>query len=240
MNILITGGSSGLGRALVERLSRDDGDHVIFTYRSDKETAGSLCASRVNVDRVRCDFTHPEDIEGLIARLPNWDIDVLINNAWVGSPNGTYFHKTAIEDFNAAFQRNVIPVVRLAQAAITLFRKKKRGKIINVMTSYLLDLPPMGFSVYTATKAYIHQLSKCWCKENQRFNITCNCVMPDYMQTGFADVDERVIEQMRSAHPLRQLLRPEEVAEAVDFLVKASGQVNGVSIPVTATQHILY
>lgn len=240
MNILITGGSSGLGRVLVERLSRNDDSHVIFTYRSGKETADSLCASRANVEYIKCDFTQPEDIDRLIGQLPQWDIDVLINNAWVGSPNGTYFHKTAIEDFNAAFQWNVIPVVQLTQACITIFRKKKHGKIINVMTSYLLDLPPVGFSIYSATKAYIHQLSKCWCKENQRFNITCNCVMPDYMQTGFANIDERIIEQMRAAHPLRRILRPEEVAEAIVFLVQASEQVNGVSIPITAAQHILY
>lgn len=239
MNILITGGSSGLGKAVVEMLCQSEANRIYFTYKSNKESALAICEAHANAEAIQCDFSNNEDIENLLAHLPEWDLDALINNAWAGTPNGTYFHKTPAEDFLTAFQTNVMPLIQVTQACISLFRKKKSGKIINVMTSSLLDLPPMGFSVYTATKSYIHQLSKCWCKENQRFNITCNCVMPDYMRTSFSGIDERVVEQMQSEHPLKRLLVPEEAASVVAFLVNASAQVNGVSIPITAGQHVL-
>jgi NAD(P)-dependent dehydrogenase (short-subunit alcohol dehydrogenase family) len=103
-----------------------------------------------------------------------------------------------------------------------------------------MDLPPMGFSIYASNKAYLSQLTKCWCKENVKFGITVNSVMPDYMQTGFANVDERIIEQMEQEHPLKRLLQPEEVAEVIVSLMKASKQVNGVAIPITASAHVNY
>ena len=97
----------------------------------------------------------------------------------------------------------------------------------------------MGYSVYSATKAYVEQLSKCWCKENARFGITANSVSPEYMQTKFSNVDERVIEQMTNEHPLKSLLRPEEVADVIAMLLQSSAQLNGVNIPVNAGQGIL-
>jgi NAD(P)-dependent dehydrogenase (short-subunit alcohol dehydrogenase family) len=89
----------------------------------------------------------------------------------------------------------------------------------------------MGYSVYSATKAYLAQLTKCWVKENQKFGITVNSVSPDYMQTPFASVDERVV---------KQLLTPDEVAHVVLQLLRMSKQVNGVVLPVTAAQHVNY
>lgn len=239
MNILVTGGTSGLGKSIVHALAHEVNNKVYFTYASNQEVAEVLCGEFPNVVCLKTDFTNAADVDQLVATLPQWQLDVLINNAWVGSPNGTYFHKTPVEDFSASFRYNVLPLIKITQACIQIFRKQKRGKIVNVITSYVLDLPPMGFSVYSATKAYILQLSKCWCKENQRFNITSNCVLPDYMDTGFGHVDERITEQMKAEHPLRRLLSPEEVADVVAFLARASSQVNGISLPVTAGQHIL-
>lgn len=59
------------------------------------------------------------------------------------------------------------------------------------------------------------------------------------MQTSFAEVDERIIEQMQQTHPLKKLLSPEEVADVIAFMTETSQQVNGVSIPVNAAQVII-
>ena len=155
------------------------------------------------------------------------------------APQGVHFHKTAPEDYAKAFEMNVMPVIRITQACVAGMRKRKFGKIINIITSYVMDVPPTGFSVYTATKAYIRQLSKSWSKELGRFNITSNCVLPDYMQTSFGQVEDFQLEQMKSAHPLKELLKPEEVAEVVCHLIQSSQQLNGVEIPINAAQHII-
>jgi NAD(P)-dependent dehydrogenase (short-subunit alcohol dehydrogenase family) len=241
MNILITGGSSGLGKAIVERLAGELNHRVYFTYHSKHEEAMKMEQTFSGVKAVQLDFCDLVAVEEFAQEvLPTMELDVLVNNAYVGSPNGTHFHKTAIEDFRTSFEQNLLPSILLTQACISGFRKRKNGRIINVLTSYLMDLPPMGFSIYASNKAYLAQLTKCWCKENVKFGITVNSVMPDYMQTGFANVDERIIEQMEQEHPLKRLLQPEEVAEVVVSLMKTSKQVNGVAIPITASTHVNY
>jgi len=117
-------------------------------------------------------------------------------------------------------------------------RRRKFGKIINILTSYLIDVPPTGLSVYTATKAYIRQLSRSISKEYSRYNITSNCILPDYMNTGFGHVENFQLEQMKSTHPLKELLSPDEVAKIVGHLVHSSQQLNGADIPVNA-QHMI-
>lgn len=241
MNILITGGSSGLGRCLVEKLAANNENIVYFTYNSKKKQANEIASKYINVRCVRLDYCDMEAVNAFVENeIPCMDLDILVNNAYVGLPNGTYFHKTELSDFLESFEQNLLPTIRITQGCISGFRKKKSGRIINVLTSYLIDLPPMGFSIYSANKAYLSQLTKCWCKENSKFGITVNSVMPDYMQTSFAYVDERVIEQMQQNHPLKELLKPEEVAEVIVSLINASKQLNGVVIPITASQHINY
>lgn len=106
------------------------------------------------------------------------------------------------------------------------------GKIINIITEAILGLPPMGYSIYAANKAYLMELSSVWNKEYTRYNITSNCILPAYMGTPFAKVDDRIVEQMVQEHPLKKLLTPEEVAFGVKFFIDASQQVNGVKLTI--------
>ncbi len=239
MRILVTGGSSGLGKAIVELCASHEDNYVYFTYNNKVEEAQKLKEACANVEAIQLDFTNMASVDAFVEQIPSLSLDALVNNAWVGNPNGTYFHKTDIEDFDRSYRHNVLPLVKITQACIACFRKQKKGKIVTVLTSSLINLPPMGYSVYASTKACIEQLSKCWCKENARFGITSNCVSPEYMLTSFAHVDERVIEQMEHDHPLKKLLRPQEVAEVVGMLLSSPMQLNGVNIPVNAAQNIL-
>lgn len=240
MKIFITGGSSGLGKALVETCAANTDDQIIFTYCRHEDEALALAGRFDNVRAVKADFCDPQSIDALAGSLEDETIDVLINNAYAGSAQGVHFHKTAPEDFEKAFRCNVMPVIRITQACVKGMRKRKFGKIVNIITSYVMDVPPTGFSVYTATKAYIRQLSKSWSKELGRFNITSNCILPDYMLTDFGQVEDFQLEQMREAHPLKELLKPQEVAEVTAQLIRATQQLNGVEIPINAAQHFIH
>ncbi|MBR5325953.1 MAG: SDR family oxidoreductase [Prevotella sp.] len=238
MNIIITGGSSGLGKALVEACAALAEHQVLFTYCRHEDEARALAGKYANVRAVQVDFTDEASVGQFVQRLADEQVDVLINNAYAGSAQGVHFHKTAPDDFSKAFHDNVMPVIRITQACAQGMRKRKFGKIINIITSYVMDVPPTGFSVYTATKAYIRQLSKSWSKELGRFNITSNCILPDYMQTDFGKVEDFQLEQMKEVHPLKTLLQPEEVAGIIVRLMEASQQLNGVEIPINAAQHM--
>jgi len=238
MNILITGGSSGLGKALVERLSISKDNNILFTYNQHSLDAESMIAD--NVAAIKCDFTNSVEVNRLIERIPIFDVDVLVNNVYVGAPQGKHFHKTEPIDFLRSFEENLLPTIMISKAAINVFRKKRFGKIINVLTAYIINLPPIGFAIYTSNKAYLQQLSKAWNSEYRKFNITSNCISPDFMLTNITkSVDERVIEQMEEEHPLKKLLTSAEVAESVVFLIKASQQINGANLVINASKNII-
>jgi NAD(P)-dependent dehydrogenase (short-subunit alcohol dehydrogenase family) len=241
MNILITGGTSGLGRATVELLASDSAHHVYFTFLDNdvyRFAANELTSTYSNTTAIPLDFTEESALVAFLNELPSFDLDVLVNNAYVGVPQTTHFHKIPSEDFLCSFKANVMPTIRITQAALNTFRKKKFGKIINIISSYVMNLPPIGFALYVGNKAYIEKMSDVINKEYARFNITSNCILPEFMNTGFGNVDERLIEQAESSHPLKRLLEPSEVAQAIKFFVDASQQVNGVKLPINAAQYI--
>jgi 3-oxoacyl-[acyl-carrier protein] reductase len=242
MNILITGGSSGLGKTTVELLAKESKHQVWFTYypsEKDIENVDVMIKEFNNVTALKVDFCDVESVENLCFQIEKIDIDVLVNSTYVGFPRTTHFHKIKPKDFLDSFSQNLIPIIKITQAAINIFKQKKYGKIINVLTSYLINLPPVGCSIYIANKSYLQALSKAWNKEYTRFNITSNCILPEYMQTDFGKVDERVVEQMTMDHPFKKLLTTDEVASVIKFLIDASQQINGVNIPINAAQNII-
>ncbi len=236
MNILITGGTSGLGKATVELLAKD-GHQVYFSYLATEEftmAAKELMGQYDNVKGEPLNFCEADSVDSFCEKMKDWSIDVLVNCTYVGRPQTTYFHKIEPEEFLKAFQFNIIPTVKITRAALEGMKKRKFGKIINIITESVIGLPPMGYTLYAANKAYLMELSNVWNKEYTRYNITSNCILPAYMQTKFAEVDERILEQMEHDHPLKKLLTVEEVAQVVKFFVDASQQVNGVKLPVNA------
>lgn len=238
MNYLVTGGASGLGLAITRALAGKQDGTVYFTWNRSSGTAAALETEYSNVKGIHCDFTNPESVAQLLHQMEQMQLEVLINNAFSGMEMN-YFHKTDASYFEQGFIRNVMPVIRMTQQAISLFRKQKSGKIITVLTSYLINKPPIGLSEYVASKNYLLSLSKSWAIENARFNITSNCISPSTMQTGLtATTDERVIEEMISSHPLKRLLTPGEVADAVVFLSQASQHLNGENIVINAASDI--
>ncbi|MEJ7586598.1 MAG: SDR family oxidoreductase [Ferruginibacter sp.] len=239
MNILITGGASGLGEAITRRLAKESDTSIYFTYNGSLPNAKILENEFPNTTAIKCDFKNSSEVNSLKDKISTLDLDVLINNAYTGEPIKTYFHRIPPEDFSAEFSDNIIPAVILTQAVINNFRKKKRGKIITILTSFLLNTPPAGSAVYVANKAYLKSLVKSWATENVKFNITSNSVSPAFMLSNFTkDVDERVIEQMIESHPLKRILTTGEVAESVLFLVNASAQINAIDIILNAGTNI--
>lgn len=231
MNILITGGASGLGEAITRILAKDSKNTIYFTYSNSELSAKKIEIEFSNANSIKCDFRDVESINLITDKIGILDIDILVNNAFTGEFLKSHFHKTLSADFLIDFKVNIVPTIEITQEVIKNFRKKKSGKIITILTAALVDSPPIGSSVYVANKAYLRQLTKVWANENAKFNITSNSVSPSFMKTKLtSEVDERIIEQMTLNHPLRKLLTTEEVAEAVLFLTNASSQINGVDI----------
>ena len=235
MNILITGGASGLGACITRTLAKVGNNTVYFTYSSSQEKAKGIEAEFKNTVAIWCDFSIPESVQALKQSILKWDLDILINNAFSGKFLQSHFHKTDSQDFLTNFKYDLLPVIEITQEVINSLRKKKKGKIITILTSALLSTPPIGSSIYVANKAYLQKLTQVWATENIKFNITSNTVSPSFMLTNLtAETDDRVIEQIVTNHPLKKLLTVEEVADTVLFLTTASTHINGVDIALNA------
>ena len=239
MVILVTGGSSGLGATIVSLLAGNADNLVYFTFARSAAAAAALESEYKNVRAIACNFTDDTAVDALLAAIPGYGLDVLINNANTAI-HKNHFNKIPYTVFQESFALNIIPALRITQEAIKAFRKKKFGKIINIISSVVVNKPPVGWSEYAANKAYLLAMSKAWATENIRFNITSNSISPAFMLTALTgDTDERVIEQMTESHPLGRLLSTQEVADAVLYLINTSQQVNGINIVINAGSDIV-
>lgn len=237
MNILITGGASGLGEIITRTISRNPKNKVYFTFKSSKRSSLKIESDFPNSKSIYCDFENIKSVNSLCDKIEKLNIDTLINNAYTGKPIYGYFHKVLKKNFEGDFLNNIIPTIIITQTAIKKFRKLKKGKIITVLTSFLAGSPPIGSSVYVANKAYLKSLSKSWASENKNYNITSNTISPSFMLTNFtSDVDERIIEQKIKSHPLKKILTTYEVAEIISYMITASDHLNGQDILINAAE----
>jgi len=234
MNILVTGGSKGLGSAIVKLLAATPENHVYFTYCQSADAASAITSAFSNTTRIQCDYSDEASVKELTNTISGLSLDVLINNAAINFAK-SHFHKTDLNTFKNSFQSNVLSTIAVTQAALTVFRKKKSGRLITILSSAITGTPPVGWAAYIADKNYLLGLSKAWATENIRFNISSNCVSPSFMATDFnKDTDERIVEEIIGKHPLKKLLTPEEVADTVSFLCHCSLHINGVNIVMNA------
>lgn len=239
MNILITGGASGVGEAITRKLATTQTNRIYFTYNTSIAKATTIEADFSNASGIKCDFTCSAEIDNLLNRIPEMDLDVLVHNA-ISGMSKKHFNKMEADLFVKSFQSNVVPIIRITQRVLPQFRKKRFGKIITILTSALINRPPIGWSEYIANKAYVLSLSKSWAVENASFNITSNCISPSFMQTPFSkDTDERVVEELIRTHPLKRLLTPEEIADVVAFLMVATQHINGTNLIINAAIDVI-
>jgi 3-oxoacyl-[acyl-carrier protein] reductase len=239
MNILITGGASGLGEAITTRFAKNKENIVYFTFSKSKEKAEAMNKLYPNTKGIKCDFTNLDEVNELSEKIKTFSLDVFINNAYSGEAIINHFNKIKTSEFIESFNQNLIPTLILSQSVINSFRKVKKGKIITILTSFLVNNPPTGASIYVANKAYLSSMVKSWASENAKYNITSNSISPAFMLSGFTSkVDERIIEQMIENHPLKRLLTFEEVADAVSFLSETTNQINGIDLLINSAINI--
>lgn len=209
---LVTGGSRGIGRAIVRRLAAD-GAHVVFSYRDNAAAATELAAETGGV-AVRADQADVTSIDALLEPVGT-RLDILVNNV-ATNPTVPLAEVTAA-DFDRVLTVNTkYPLLLMRRAAELM---PDGGRIINISTLNTV-IPAPGHGLYCASKAALEQLTSVAARELGERAITVNAVSPGATDTDLlhATNPPEAIAQLPGLTALRRLGRPEDIAAVVAML----------------------
>ena len=184
---MVTGASSGIGRAIAVRLAADGTDLVVVARRKDRleALAEELTATHgVSVDVLAADVTDPAQLAAVEERLRSGrpPVDLLVNNAGVGAQGA--FADIPIDFQESQIRLNVLAPVRLSHAALEGMVGRGRGGILNV--SSIAGLQPMpNVATYAATKAYLSSFSHALHEEVRHRGVAVTALLPGFTRTEF-------------------------------------------------------
>ena len=223
-NVVITGGSRGIGAAAVEAFARR-GDRVYFLYEKNHEAAKAV-AERTGATPICCDVA---DCAAVKAALSGIDADVLICNA--GIVHYGLMSMMEEEAWDRIFYVNVKGVFNCVNAAMPAFLRKQRGSVITV-SSMWGQVGASCEAAYSATKGAVIALTKALAKELGPSGIRVNCVAPGVIETDMcASVDPEILASMAEENCVGRNGTPEDVAKAMVYLADAEF-VTGQVLPV--------
>ncbi len=227
---VVTGGSTGLGRAMALGLAGAGADIVLVDHHEHNDTRQDIHALGRNCIQIIADLSNDEDIDGIIPKVIRefGRIDILVNNA--GMTRRKPILDFDLKDWDDVLNLNLRTVFRLSQAAARDMVKRKYGKIINV-ASLLSFSGGIQVSAYAASKGAVAQLTKAFTNELASSGITCNAIAPGYMMTKLTDAIQNDPDRNKTINdriPAERWGTPEDLQGAVIFLAsKASDYVNG-------------
>ncbi len=218
---IITGGSRGIGKAIVEIFVKQ-GANVAFTYNSSSDAAkaieNKLSSKNVKVKSYKSDASNFEEAQLLAASVLEefGSIDILVNNAGITKDN--LLMRMSEEDFDRVIQVNLKSVFNMTKAVQRTMLKQRKGSIIN-MSSVIGVKGNAGQSNYAASKAGIIGFTKSMAIELGSRNIRSNAIAPGFIVTEMTEeLGEETIKQYFEAIPLKRGGTPEEIANTCVFL----------------------
>ena len=232
---LVTGGSRGIGRAIVLELARE-GAKVALNYQSNDAKAQEV-ADAINKLGVTCllakaNLANPQEARAMVKRVATQfgRLDVLVNNA--GITRDKSLRKMTDEDWVEVIGTNLNGMFFCTSAAIPIMIEQNFGRIVNI-SSMNGQIGAFGQANYAASKGGIIAFTKTAALELAKANITVNTIAPGFTETDmFAKVPANIQEQIKGRIPVGRFAHPEEIAKAVTFLVADGAYITGQQINV--------
>ncbi len=229
--VLITGASSGFGRAMAYKFAANHWRLILVARRADRLAAIKEELSDTAIHTAVLDITDQKGIEAFVNALPKdfADIDLLINNAGLALGLASA-DKTNLDDWNSMIETNITGLVTMTRQVLPNMVKNNRGHIINV-GSIAGQWPYPGSNVYGATKAFVKQFSL-----NLRADLFKTAVRVTNLEPGLAESEFSLVrfngdkEKAESLYKNIKALRPEDIAEAAFWVATQPEHVNVNSI----------
>ncbi|GAA4756668.1 SDR family oxidoreductase [Amnibacterium soli] len=232
---LVTGGTSGIGRAAAVMLAAR-GAHVVVSGRDStrgEEVVTAIRTAGGSADFVRADLADADSARALAARateLGSGHVDVLVNSAGIFPFGPTA--ETTQGDFDQVFATNVAAPYFLVAALAPGMAERGDGAIVNV-TTMVAEFGAAGMALYGASKAALVLLTKSWAAEFGPAGVRVNAVSPGPTRTEGTAAMGEALDQLAAAGPAGRPGQPEEIAEAIVFLATdGAGFIHGAVVPV--------
>lgn len=228
--VLITGGTRGIGKALVQRFSRD-GWQVFFCYENSVEQAEMLTKEVPNAVAIRCNVADEIQVQKLFQQVGK--IDALVCNAGIALPQ-QLLTDTSYEDYKRVMGVNMDGTFLCCKQAVKGMVADHKGSIVTV-SSMWGEIGGSCEVAYSASKGAVIAFTKALAKEVGPAGVRINCVSPGVIETemnGHLSEEDKL--SLQEETPLMQLGTPEQVADAVVFLCSEgssfiTGQILGVN-----------
>jgi 3-oxoacyl-[acyl-carrier protein] reductase len=230
---LVTGGSRGIGRAIVRALA-EAGAKVAFVYRGSQTSAEALCkevdSAGGTAKAWQGDVADPAAADRIVEGvLAEWGrIDILVNNA--GVIRDKLFLQMELEDWNAVLGTNLTGAFAFCKAvAKPMAFKQRSGRIVNV-SSIAAEHVNVGQANYAASKGALNSLTRVLAAELGRRNVLVNAVAPGFIATDMSEAVRNMAgeDNLKKLIPVRRLGSPEDIAGVVLFLCSpAAGYMTG-------------
>ena len=197
-NVLITGGTGGIGQSIVERLSREP-QYTVYAPT-----------------RAEFDLESQESIEDFFK--VSSDYDIVINNAGVNVP--ACIEDIVEEQIKASLQINLVAPLLIIRKCVHHMKQQRFGRIVNVSSIWGIRSKEKR-ALYSATKFALNGVTKSLCRELGPHNILVNSICPGYVNTRLTqrNVTSEEQEVIKKEIPLRRFADPQEIAESIAFLV---------------------
>jgi glucose 1-dehydrogenase len=242
---IVTGGASGIGRAIARRLAADGLVVLVADVRREPLTGGEptdavIAADGGDAEYVAADVSLESDCHALVARAVErcGALDVLVNNAVLAGAHSKPLVDTEPADWDAMMAVNLRGPYLLCRAAVRQMlgqpvRGDARGRIVNITSQHgMVGVP--GHFAYSVSKGGLVQMTRQIAVEHGRDGVLCNAVAPGKIVTGAAgdlSEEEQSLRYVESRTPFARLGRPDDVAEAVAFLAsERATYVSGASL----------
>jgi len=227
---LVTGAAQGIGKAVALLLARNGADLIVSDINLEKaeETAKEIQAIGRRALAIKVDVASLGDVEQMVeAVLEHFGhIDILINNA--GITRDRLILRMTEEDWDAVLNINLKGTFHCTKVVIRHMSKQRNGRIVNI-ASVVGEMGNAGQANYSASKAGVIGFTKTIAREFAQRGINVNAIAPGYIETPMTEaLPQKAKEELKRIIPMERLGRPEDVAEAVLFLVsEASSYITG-------------
>jgi 3-oxoacyl-[acyl-carrier protein] reductase len=232
--IFVTGGSRGIGAAIVKRLA-ESGATVAFTYSTNEVKAQELIKSLPGSNHMcfQLDVSNSTAIDAVIEQLmTQWkEIDGVVNNA--GITKDQLLLRMKLEDFNQVLTTNLTGVFSVTKAFSKYMLKSRSGSFVNI-SSVVGSTGNAGQANYAASKAGLEAFTKSVAIEFSSRGLRANCVAPGYIKSDMTDkLSEEQTRKFNEKIPLARAGEAHEVANAVAFLLSdAASYITGQTLHV--------